>query len=472
MNSVSSATARRALRAGTVGNFVEWYEWGIYGFSAATIATQFFPKADPTAALLATFGIYGVGFLMRPLGGVFFGHLGDRLGRRNVLSVVILLMGVGTTIIGLVPTYARIGLFAPLLLLLARVIQGFSAGGEFPGSNSFVLEYAPDARRGFWAAVSLTSTVLPTIAGALTVLGFTSSLSAASYSSWGWRVPFLIAAPLALVGLWIRLRMEDTPAYREVEASDAVEKLPLLEALKKYPKQIAYVLAFSTITGVVFYMVSGYFVTYLTVNVGMTHTTALLSTVIAYSLFLLTGPLFGLLSDRFGRRLVLYLGCGTLALFSVPAFLIAQHGTLGAAILGQALLVLGVSMTGAGMAATQAEMFPTQVRYSGASFSYNIAYALFGGSAPLLSAFLIDRTGNLSSPGVYIAALAVVVLFFVAAAPETYRVSLNALRPVAAEITRPEATSEAEKGSATDADAGTGRLAPEPDTAEPKKAAL
>lgn len=421
----AARAARKALAAGTVGNFVEWYEWAIYGFSAPTIAALLFPKSDTAAALLATFAIYGVGFLFRPLGGFFFGNLGDKIGRRNVLSAVILMMGVGTTMIGLVPTYGQIGLLAPVLLLVARLIQGFSAGGEFPGSNSFVVEYAPPARRGFWAAISLSSTVLPTIVGALTVMAFTSSLSADAYNSWGWRVPFLIAAPLSIVGLWIRLKMEDTPAYREVEASETVEKMPLVRALKEYPKQIAYVLAFSALTGVVFYIVSGYFASYLTVNVGISKTTALLSTVVAYSLFLIVSPVFGLISDKVGRKPVLYIGCAVQALVSVPAFLVAQGGNLATAILGQALLVLGVSITGAGMAVTQAEMFPTRVRYSGSSFAYNIAYTVFGGTAPLLCAFLIVQTGSRLAPGVYVAVLAAVVFCFVIAAPETYRVSLS-----------------------------------------------
>ncbi|QIZ37710.1 MFS transporter [Saccharopolyspora sp. ASAGF58] len=167
---------------------MDTYEWAIYGFSAPIIATLFFPKVDTTAALLATFGIYGVGFLVRPLGGFFFGHLGDKIGRRNVLSAVLLLMGAGTTIIGLLPVYGQIGLLAPLLLLVARLIQGFSVGGEFPGANSFILEYAPAGRRGFWAAISLSSTVLPTIVGALTVMAFTSLLSPDAYATWGWRV--------------------------------------------------------------------------------------------------------------------------------------------------------------------------------------------------------------------------------------------------------------------------------------------
>ncbi|MGW3949548.1 MFS transporter [Streptomyces sp. NPDC004752] len=421
----SARTARKALAAGTVGNFVEWYEWAVYGFTAPTIATHFFAEGDKTAALLATFGIYGIGFLVRPLGGFFFGNLGDKIGRRNILSAVILMMGVGTTIIGLLPTYGQIGLLAPLLLLVARLIQGFSAGGEFPGANSFIVEYAPAERRGFWAAISLTSTVLPTIAGALTVLAFTSSLSPGAYSSWGWRVPFLIATPLALVGLWIRLKMEDTPEFQEVEATDTVEKLPLVRAIKEYPKQIVYVLAFSAVTGVVFYIVSGYFVTFLTVNIGISQTAALLSTVIAYSLFLVVAPVFGLLSDRVGRKPVLYTGCATLAVLGVPAFSVAQASSLWSAVLGQAMLVLGVGIVGAGMAVTQAEMFPTRVRYSGASFAYNIAYTVFGGTAPLLCAFLVTQTGSRLAPGVYVAVLAAVVFFFVLAAPETYKVSLS-----------------------------------------------
>ncbi len=213
----STGGAVRALAAGCVGNFVEWYDFAIYSYSVTIIATLFFPEGNRAAAIVAAFALYGVAFLARPVGGVFWGNLGDRIGRRTTLAVIVLIMGGATMLIGLLPTYGTIGIFAPILLALLRLVQGFSGGGEFTGSTSFISEYAPDEKRGFFASISATFTTLPSLLGGLTVFAVAALLGEATYASWGWRIPFLIGGPLALVGLFIRLRMDETPAFRQAQ---------------------------------------------------------------------------------------------------------------------------------------------------------------------------------------------------------------------------------------------------------------
>jgi len=415
---------KSALAAGTIGNFVEWYDFAIYAYSAPVIATLFFPEGDRTAALLATFAIYGVAFVVRPLGSVIFGNMGDRAGRRNTLSLVVLLMGAATLLIGLLPTYGQVSVLAPVLLLVCRLTQGFSAGGEFAGSNSFIMEYAPTERRGFWASISSASTVFPSVVGATVVLLLTSTLSTGAYESWGWRVPFLIGGPLAIFGLYLRLRMEDTPAFRTLERTQSVDRVPALDAVRNYWKEMLYIFALSALQGLAFYMLSGYLVTYLIETIGLDPTTALLSNMVALGLLTVAIPLGGLLGDRIGRRPMMFAGCAIVAFLSLSAFLLAGSGTLGAAIAGQVMLALGIAFFAPGYTPAQAEIFPTRVRYSGNAISYNVAYAAFGGTAPLLSTYLVSRTGSNIAPAYYLVAVAVIVVFFVFAMPETYRLPL------------------------------------------------
>lgn len=415
---------KAALAAGTIGNFVEWYDFAIYAYSAPVIATLFFTQSNHTAALLATFAIYGVAFFMRPLGAIIFGNMGDKVGRRNTLSVVIVLMGGSTFLMGALPTHSQIGLAAPILLLVLRLIQGFSAGGEFAGSNSFIMEYAPTQHRGFWASISSASTVIPSVFGALVVLLLTSTLSDGSYNSWGWRIPFLIGGPLALIGLYLRLRMEDTPAFLKLERTGQVDRAPALDAIRYYRKEMLYIFALSALQGLGFYILSGYMFTYLTETVGLDSTTALLSNMAALALLTLLIPLGGLLSDRVGRRSMMFGGCAVFAFLSIPAFLLANNGGLISALLGQVLLILGIAFFAPGYTPAQAEIFPTRVRYSGNAISYNVAYAVFGGTAPLVGTYLVSTTGSNIAPAFYLVAVAVIVVFFVFVMPETYRIPL------------------------------------------------
>jgi MHS family proline/betaine transporter-like MFS transporter len=420
----STGEALRALSAGCVGNFVEWYDFAIYSYSVPIIATVFFPEGNRTAAILSAFALYGVAFLARPLGGVFWGNLGDRVGRRNTLAAIVLLMGGGTMLIGLLPTYAQVGLLAPTLLALLRLVQGFSGGGEFTGSTSFITEYAPEGSRGLYAAISATFTTLPSLLGGLTVLAFTAVMSDAAYASWGWRIPFLVGGPLALVGLWIRLRMEETPAFRRVQSTEHVEGVPVREAIRHHSREIVLVFAIASLSALGAYTLGAYFVTYLQEVVGLDPTTAILANFTAFFVTVPLVPLVGALGDRIGRKPLLFIGSVGFVVLSVPGYLLAGSGGLVTAILGQLLVALPWSFVVSAVVVTQVEIFPTRVRYSGASVGYNVAYMIFGGTAPLVATFLVARTGSDIAPGVYLVAVALVVFFVAFAVPETYRFSL------------------------------------------------
>jgi MHS family proline/betaine transporter-like MFS transporter len=419
----SGRVRRTALVASAIGNVVEWYDFASYAFTATVIATLFFPQGDRTVALLATFAIFGVTFFIRPLGGLFWGHVGDKVGRRNALSAVILLMGGATTLIGLLPTYGQVGFLAPALLLICRLVQGFSAGGESPNSIAFAVEYAPSGRRGFWGSIIATSAVLPVVLAALTVLALSSALPQEAYNSWGWRVPFLLGGPLSIVGLYLRLRMEDTPAFRRIERSQRrVEGIPAAEAFRKHLGGMALVFAVCSFTALGNYTLFSYFVPYLVENVGLSLPVALLSNAAAVTLMVLLGPVWGLLSDRVGRKPIMLAACGLVALAAVPAFLVAGSGTLVAAVLGQMLLAVGLSFGLPLYSSVQSELFPTRVRVTAAAISYNLAYATFGGTAAFVGTFLVARTGSDIAPAIYLIVMAVIV-FVVALLwlPETYR---------------------------------------------------
>lgn len=417
---------RRAIVAASIGNILEWYDFAVYGYTATILATVFFPQSDPTTALLATLAIFGVTFFGRPLGGVVFGHLGDRFGRRFTLTVTVISMGIATLFVGLLPSYAQIGLAAPILLTLLRLLQGFSAGGEFSGATSYLIEYAPDRSRGMWATLSPAASILAfTIAGLFSYL-LTTHLTPADLHSWGWRIPFLCAAPLALAGLYVRLRIAETPAFRTIQAKRTVRTAPILSAVRNHLESIIVVFALSSLNAVGFYTMSTYMNTYLSNVIHLSRAEALLSSSIALLVYVVGGPLFGKLSDRVGRRPILLGGAAGVFALSVPAFLIIQIGTFVAATLGQVLVIIALSALGAGVVIFHVELFPTSVRYSGASIGYNLAYMIFGGTAPFMAAFLISTTGTSLIPAAYFMAItaATVIVVMLLGLVETRELNL------------------------------------------------
>lgn len=420
-----SAALRRVVAASFIGNFVEWFDYAVYGYLAATIAVVFFPEASPTAGLLATFGVFAISFVIRPIGGVVWGHFGDRIGRRSTLSLSILIMSAATFVIAVLPGYERIGLAAPLLLLLVRIVQGFSAAGEYAGAASFLFEYAPRHRRGLYTSVVPASTATGLLLGSLLVTALTVLLSEDQMAAWGWRLPFLLAAPLGLIGRYIRSRLEDTPEFRSLEQQEAKTRTPLAETFRHNKRAITVALGAACLNAVGFYTLLSYMPTYLSSELGLGETAAFTSTTVALCGYIGSVFLMGSLSDRFGRRNVLATAGILFAVLSVPLFLLL--GSTG--IVGITLLQLGLgvmlTMNDGTLPSYLAELFPTRVRYSGFAFSFNLANALFGGTAPFVATFLIHSSGSTVAPACYLAAAGLVAALSMVAARATSHSSVH-----------------------------------------------
>ncbi|MFB7108514.1 MFS transporter [Streptomyces sp. NPDC056190] len=392
---------RRSVAAGAVGVFVHWFDWAAYAYLASTVATVFFPAENSTTGLLAVFGVFAVSFGIRPVGALVFGPLGDRIGRKRTLSLVIFMMSGATLTIGLLPGYASIGIAAPVLLVLLRLIQGFAAGGEFGSAASFLAESAPRRRRGFGVSWLEVGSLLGFLAGSFVFLLLSTGLDDGQLTSWGWRIPFLVSAPLGVIGFIIRNKIEDTPEYRMLEASDSVPRSPARELLRSHKRQLLQAAGLMAAMHVPFYAVLTYLVTYETDHLGHSaDSAALLSTVISLVGLVLV-PLFGLLSDRVGRKPVFVGATAALLVVSTPAFLLMRTGLAGTWIAGLLLGVILAAILGT-YAVWSAETFPTRTRQSGLSIAYNVTAALFAGTVPYLMTVLISTTGSTLVPGPYL----------------------------------------------------------------------
>jgi MHS family proline/betaine transporter-like MFS transporter len=396
------------------GNFIEWYDFAAYGFVAVFIGRVFFPNADEVAQLLSSFAVFGVSFFVRPLGALFFGPLCDRIGRKRVLVIVLTIMAITTFAIGALPGYAQIGILAPTLLVILRCVQGFSAGGEFGTNTTFIAEHAAPSSRGLSASLVPASATSGVLVGGLVVFALESSIGAAAMEDWGWRIPFLIAGPLGLIGLYIRLALEDTPEFHRLEASGAVETKPL-RAVLAHKRGLGITAAITVLYGVSYYFLVTYLSTFLSRIVGFTSTQALLIVLLGGVVALITFPIAGALSDRIGRRRVLMTSAMAHILFGVPLFLLIGTGNLFAAVAGTCILALIMAPFVAVSISTMAELFPAPVRATGISLGFNIPIAAFGGLAPFVATFLIERTQMTFAPAIYLivaAAVSAVGLLF------------------------------------------------------------
>ncbi|MFB8174608.1 glycine betaine/L-proline transporter ProP [Streptomyces sp. NPDC055966] len=423
---VDPALVRRAVKAAALGNAMEWFDFGVYSYIAVTLGKVFFPSGSPTAQLLSTFGAFAAAFLVRPLGGMVFGPLGDRVGRQKVLAVTMIMMAAGTFAIGLVPSYASIGVGAPLLLLAARLVQGFSTGGEYAGASTFIAEYAPDRKRGFFGSWLEFGTLAGYICGAGLVTLMTALLSPADLLSWGWRIPFLIAGPMGVIGLYLRMRLEETPAFAaQVEKAEARRpKVPLREMVAGQWKALLVCMGLVLVFNVTDYMLLSYMPSYLTSELKYDETHGLLVVLGVMALMMIVQPFAGALSDRVGRRPVIAAGCAGFLLLSVPALLLIRQGSLLAVALGMGALGLLLVCFTAAMPAALPALFPTRVRYGSLSIGFNVSVSLFGGTTPLVVTALIGATGNMMMPAYYMMAAAVVGGFAV------WRMAESAGRPL------------------------------------------
>lgn len=423
---VDPVALRRSVAAGAVGVFVHWFDWAAYAYLATTIASVFFPAQDATAGLLSVFAVFAVSFGIRPVGALVFGPLGDRIGRKRTLSIVIFVMSGATLAIGLLPGYSTIGVAAPVLLVVARLIQGFAAGGEFGSAASFLAECSPRRRRGFGVSWLEVGSLLGFLAGSFVFFVLSSSLTDDQLATWGWRIPFLIAAPLGVIGYVIRNKIEDTPEYRTLAATDNIARSPVRTLFRNNVRQILQAAGLMTMMHVTFYTVLTYLVTYQTDYLGHSaESAALISTVVSL-LGLALVPAFGALSDRVGRRPVMIGAAVALLVLAYPAFLVMGTGSMVAAVV--ASLALGAILAAilGTHAVWSAEIFPTRTRQGGLSVAYNVTAALFAGTVPYLMTVLISTTGSLLVPGPYLMVAAVIGLVAALSLRETAGAALLA----------------------------------------------
>jgi MFS family permease len=416
---VSGAQYRKAITAGVIGNVLEWYDFGVYGYLVPTISQLFFPGGDPVVSLLSTFAVFGVGFVMRPVGSILFGIYGDRHGRRKALSTVVFVMALATFAMGLLPTYSQVGVLAPTLLVVVRLCQGLSAGGEWGGSTAYIVEFAPATRRGFFGSWQLVGVGGGFLLGSLTAALLSAALSQAERLLWGWRLPFLFGIAVGIVGAYLRWRLDDTPKYIEIEVEGAVAAAPLGEALKEYPRQTLLGFGVTLHNTVAYYIALVYMTSYMTSAGKLPQSTALWIGTSCLAVFVVLLPLMGWLSDRLGRRPLLITSCIGYGALGYPFFVMAASGNVGLAIVAQLLMILLYVPYAGACPAFYAEIFPTRVRYTALSIGYNIAVALFGGFAPFIATFLVRVTGNNHAPAAYVIIAAIVTLVVLLRTRET-----------------------------------------------------
>jgi MFS transporter, MHS family, proline/betaine transporter len=340
VSSPTGAQYRKAITAGVIGNVLEWYDFGVYGYLVPTISQLFFPSGDPVVSLLSTFAVFGVGFVMRPVGSILFGIYGDRHGRRKALSTVVFVMAFATFAMGLLPTYSQVGVLAPALLVLVRLFQGLSAGGEWGGSTAYIVEFAPAGRRGFFGSWQLVGVGGGFLLGSLTAALLNATLSQADRLAWGWRLPFLFGIAVGIVGAYLRWRLDDTPKFTDIEQKGTVSSAPLAEALRQYPRQTLLAFGVTLHNTVAYYIALVYMTSYMTSVGKLPQGTALWIGTSSLAVFVLLLPFVGSLSDRIGRRPLLIVSCIGYAVLGYPFFLMASSGNTQLALAAQLLMVL------------------------------------------------------------------------------------------------------------------------------------
>lgn len=401
---------RSIVVAGAVGTLIEFYDYGIYGFVAVFIATKFFDATDPVTALLLTFVTFALTFIIRPIGGILFGHLGDRIGRLPVLAITIITMALATTAIGLLPTYEAVGILAPMLLVLCRLVQGLSAGGETSGAGAYLAENSPNARRGLLTSSGQIGGLGGALLASSIVAILTATLGNDFMNAWGWRLPFLFALPLGLIGLWIRLRLEETPQFKEMKSDGKVARAPIVEVVANQWRALLQAFGLSVLLQGAYYVIYIYMATYLRTSAGLSSTETFWSTTITLAVSVCAIPFFAALSDKVGRK-PMWIGTSlAMVILIYPAFALINSGNVAVGMVALAVLGLPQSCAMALSLATLAELFPARVRYSGMALGFNLGAAIAGGTAPLICIWLIEISGNNFAPSWYLFLVAAIGL--------------------------------------------------------------
>ncbi|MFC8600702.1 MULTISPECIES: MFS transporter [unclassified Isoptericola] len=413
---VDNSMLKKTIGGTAVGNLMEWYDVGVYGYLAVTMGAVFLPQASSGVQILFSLGVFAATYVARPLGGIVCGRIGDRVGRQKVLAFTLVMMASSTFLIGLLPTYGVLGVAAPLLLVLLKLVQGFSTGGEYAGVTTFVAEHAPDRRRG-WAASFLDfGSYLGFAFGAVVVTVLQVTLGEQAMIDGGWRIPFLVAGPIGAFAVWFRLKIEESPAFQAQQVAAEAAKDQGVEApaattdvtLRSQWRPLAVAMVLVAVANTAGYALTSYMPTYLTDTLGYDATSGTLLTVPVLVMLAVMILVAGPVSDRLGRRPLLWFGAGSLAVLAVPAFLLLSVGHVWSTLLGLTLMAVPVACMVGVQAATLPAMFPTAVRYRSMGLAYNVALAIFGGTTPLIVEALTQATGSSMAPAYYLVGFAVV----------------------------------------------------------------
>lgn len=423
---VTRSTSRRAAAGSFIGTTVEWYDYFIYGTAAALVfPTVFFRDLRAGPATFASLGTFAVAFLLRPLGGVIIGHFGDRIGRKRMLIGTLSAMGIGTGLIGLLPTFADIGYWAPVLLVLLRMVQGFALGGEWGGAALMTTEHAPAGRRGLYGSTMQMGVPAGLLlsTGAFAVV---ASLPNKDFFAWGWRIPFLLSFCLLGIGMYIRLRVSESPTFQRIEAEGAQPALPIVEVLRDERKKTIVLVLLQSVANVGYFLITVYALTYITKFLHLPRSWAVTGLLLAAAADLVMQPVFGALSDRYGRRKVYAFGAAFLGAYAFPFFALLGSGS---EMLVWLALVLGLGVghasTGSLHGVIYAEQYPTRYRYSGASVAYQLSGIVSSAPTPLIAAWLVDNTGSAMFVAGYVVLAAVITLVCLTQIEETYRVEID-----------------------------------------------
>ncbi|KFE68328.1 MFS transporter [Hyalangium minutum] len=429
----SNTSILKVAVASFIGTAIEWYDFFLYGTAAALVFNKlFFPSFDPLTGTMAAFATYAVGFLARPLGGVVFGHYGDKLGRKTMLSATLMIMGAATFAVGLLPTYETIGVWAPALLVFLRILQGFGLGGEWGGAVLMAVEHAPANRRGFygsWPQMGAPAGMLV----ANFVFALFSRMDDAAFLSWGWRVPFLLSALLIGTGVFIRLSVAESPVFEKRKQEAHVPGIPALEALRKYPRQVFLAMGARMAENGFFYVITTFVLTYGTERLQLPRLVILNGVLVACAVHLVAIPAFGAASDRFGRRPVYLAGAFASALMAFPFFWLLDTKEVGLIWLAISLGMIAHAAMYGPQASFFSELFGTRVRYSGASLGYQIASVFAGGLSPIIATGLLKKYNASWPVSGYLIGLAALTLVAVYFSAETFREKLTEDAAVAPE---------------------------------------
>ena len=404
---ITDATTKQSryknIAAGAIATMFEWYDYAVYGYFAVIIGKNFFPHADKIMELLSAFGVFATGFVMRPLGAILFGYIGDRLGRRKALSLSVVLMAISTCLLGFIPTYGQIGILAPIFLVIIRLVQGLAVGGNYGGSYVFAIEHAQPNKKGFAGSLVMVGVIVGFLLGSGMATIFSNLLSETDLQMWGWRIPFLLGLIALFAGVYIQRHTEETQSFEDRKNMNSeLIRLPIVTVFKQYKQKIAQAIGFILFDIVGFWILFSYMTTYLTTYAKVPMQTALQMNTMNLLCMVLCVPLFGMAADRFGYKKIMYFVASCFLVLSYPAFIIFSHGDVLQCWIMQFFFAIAMAAVYGVIGVAIVELFPAEVRYSACSFVFNISAAIFGGTAPWFSTWLIHKTELLTAPAFYL----------------------------------------------------------------------